>query len=251
MADDKQYFYRRTLENEFENDDIIYLESLANGYKFINILHKMYLRSLKHDGKLMISDKIPYNSIMLAKITRHNKKDVEKAIKIFEKLDLIDVLKNGSIYMNHIQNYIGKSTTEADRQRAFRARKENEIRQMSDKCHDKNDEEKGQMSDKCHDKTTPELELDLDLKEEEENITIKEKEIYYDANYYMEQIKEALEKDLSTYPDCEKAKMKKWLTARGTDFSYWCESEQKKFINYERSFWKYVEIGKKKKWSEA
>ena len=38
----------------------------------------------------------------------------------FRDLELIEVLDNGAIYMLDIQNFIGKSSTEADRKRDYR-----------------------------------------------------------------------------------------------------------------------------------
>jgi len=99
---------------------MIILESMPDGYKYSNILLKLYLRSLRNGGKLMFNDRIPYNPTILAQVTRHSVGDVEKAIKIFKEMDILDVLENGAIYLLDIQNFIGKSTTEADRIRSYR-----------------------------------------------------------------------------------------------------------------------------------
>ena len=40
-------------------------------------------------------------------------------MKIFEQLKLVEVMDNGAIYMMDIQNFIGQSSTEADRQRKY------------------------------------------------------------------------------------------------------------------------------------
>ena len=71
---------------------------------------------------------------MIAKVIRHNPVMVEKALQIFEQLGLIEVLKNGTIYMSDIQSLIGKSSTEADRKREYRKRIETEKGQMSQLC---------------------------------------------------------------------------------------------------------------------
>lgn len=85
----------------------------------------------------MFNDRIPFNSTMLATITRHSVGVVEKAVQIFRDLQLIDVLDNGAIYMSDIQSFIGKSSTEADRKK--RIQKENrrgktEFNNWKDKC---------------------------------------------------------------------------------------------------------------------
>jgi predicted phage replisome organizer len=91
------------------------------------ILLKMYLRSLKGEGKLMFRNLIPYTPETLAKVLRHDVEIVKKAIDIFESLGLIEKLDGGAIFMTDIQTFIGESSTEADRKRAYRARIEREM----------------------------------------------------------------------------------------------------------------------------
>ncbi|APE39868.1 MULTISPECIES: phage replisome organizer N-terminal domain-containing protein [Enterococcus] len=162
MSDNKRYYYLKLKENFFDSDEMVLLESMPDGYIYSNILLKLYLRSLKHEGKLMFNDRIPFNSTMLATITRHSVGVVEKAVQIFRDLQLIDVLDNGAIYMSDIQSFIGKSSTEADRKREYRKKIEEAKRNLITG---------GQVSDKCPDKTTPELEIeiekDIDIDKEE------------------------------------------------------------------------------------
>lgn len=162
MSDNKRYYYLKLKENFFDSDEMVLLESMPDGYIYSNILLKLYLRSLKHEGKLMFNDRIPFNSTMLATITRHSVGVVEKAVQIFRDLQLIDVLDNGAIYMSDIQSFIGKSSTEADRKREYRKKIEEAKRNLITG---------GQVSDKCPDKTTPEIEIeiekDIDIDKEE------------------------------------------------------------------------------------
>lgn len=97
---------------------------------------------------------IPYTPTVLAQVTRHQVGTVEKALKIFQDLKLIEVLDNGAIYMCDIQNFIGESSTEADRKRMYRQKikyEKNSLGQMS-----------GQMSQQCPDKNPPEIEIEID-----------------------------------------------------------------------------------------
>lgn len=136
MADNKEYYYIRLRENFFESNEIVLLESMQDGYLYSNILLKLYLRSLKDNGKLMFNDRIPYNAQMIATITRHQVGTVEKALQLFKDMGIIDILPSGAIYMLDIQTFIGRTTTEADRKREYRQKIEEEktnVRQISDK----------------------------------------------------------------------------------------------------------------------
>ena len=136
MADKTKYYYLKIKENFFDSEDMKLLESMDNGYIYSNILMKMYLLSLKNGGKLMYKDKIPYNSKMLSTILNHNVDILDKAISIFKELNLIEILDSGAIFMLDIQNYIGKSSDEADRIREYRNKintERKELLQMYDK----------------------------------------------------------------------------------------------------------------------
>lgn len=136
MADKTKYYYLKIKENFFDSEDMKLLESMDNGYLYSNILMKMYLLSLKNGGKLMYKDKIPYNSKMLSTILNHNVDILDNAIKVFKELNLIEILDSGAIFMLDIQNYIGKSSDEADRIRKYRNKINDEktnLLQMYDK----------------------------------------------------------------------------------------------------------------------
>ena len=154
MSDNKKYYYLRLVDNFYDRDEMIMLESMPDGYMYSNILLKLYLRSLKNEGKLLFNDRIPYNSNMLANITRFPVGVIEKALKIFLELGLIEILDNGAIYMLDIQDFIGKSTTEADRKRNYRKRIEDDKKAL------------GQMSGQISDKSTPEIEQEIETKTE-------------------------------------------------------------------------------------
>ena len=140
MSDNKKYYYLRLKDNFFDSDELKILESMKDGYLYSNILLKLYLRSLKNDGKLVVNDRIPYNAEMLASVTGHQIGTVKQALSIFKDLGLIDVLENGAIYMLDIQNFIGRGSSEADRKREYRQRIESDrtnvqtnLRQISEK----------------------------------------------------------------------------------------------------------------------
>lgn len=126
MAENRKYYYLKLKEGFFDSEEIKILESMKDGYIYSNILLKLYLRSLRNEGRLMYRNVIPYTPEVLAAVVGHQVGTVEKALEIFQKLELIEVLDNGAIYMMDIQNFIGKSSTEADQQREYYNRVKNE-----------------------------------------------------------------------------------------------------------------------------
>ena len=167
MSDNKKYYYLRVKENFYDSDEMIILESMPDGFLYSNILIKLYLRSLKNNGKLMFNDRIPFNSEMLSKITRHPVAVVEKAVSIFKEMNLIDVLDNGAIFMLDIESFIGKSTTEADRKRDYRRRIEAEKQKIL----------LGHLSGQMSDEHPPELEIEkekeIEIEKDLEKNTLK------------------------------------------------------------------------------
>ena len=167
MSDNKKYYYLRVKENFYDSDEMIILESMPDGFLYSNILIKLYLRSLKNNGKLMFNDRIPFNSEMLSKITRHPVAVVEKAVSIFKEMNLIDVLDNGAIFMLDIESFIGKSNTEADRKRDYRRRIEKEKQKLL------TGHLSGQMSDEHPPEIEKEKDIEIDIEKDLEKDTLK------------------------------------------------------------------------------
>lgn len=169
MSDNKKYYYLRLKDNFFDSDELKILESMKDGYLYSNILLKLYLRSLKNDGKLVVNERIPYSADMLASVTGHQVGTIKQALSIFKDLGLIDVLDNGAIYMIDIQNFIGKGSSEADRKREYRQRIETDRTNVQTNVQTN----LRQISDK----NPPEIEIEIEL---EKDIEI-EKEIHSSA----------------------------------------------------------------------
>ena len=91
MSDNRKYYYLKLKENYFDDDSIVLLESMQDGVLYSNILLKLYLKSLKHGGRLQLDEDIPYTAQMIATITRQQIGTVERALQIFLKLGLKDL----------------------------------------------------------------------------------------------------------------------------------------------------------------
>lgn len=158
MSDNKKYYYLKLKEDFFDSPEIKVLESMPNGYKYSNLLLKLYLKALKFDGALRLNEYIPYNVEMISAVVGMDIDTVRVAFDLFKKLKLVEILNDGTIYMLEIQNFIGKSTTEADRKRNYRKRIEEEKTKLIG-----DGQMSGQMSLKCPDKTPPEIEKEIDI----------------------------------------------------------------------------------------
>ena len=154
MADNRKYYYLKLKESYFDDDAIVLLESMQDGILYSYILLKLYLKSLKHGGRLQLDESIPYTPQMIATITRQQIGTVERAIKIFLQLGLMEQMADGAFYMSNIELLIGQSSTEGERKR--RARQANRTALNPG----------GQMSAHCLDIRPPEIEIELEIEKE-------------------------------------------------------------------------------------
>ena len=73
MSDNRKYYYLKLKENYFDDDSIVLLESMQDGVLYSNILLKLYLKSLKHGGRLQLDENIPYTAQMRSEERRVGK----------------------------------------------------------------------------------------------------------------------------------------------------------------------------------
>lgn len=191
MADKKTYYYLKLKEGFFDSEDMLLLQGMKDGYIYSDILLKLYLMSLRQDGRLMYRGIIPYTPDMVATITHHQVGTVEKAMKVLTSMGFIEILDNGAIYMLDIQNFIGRSSNEADRKREYRATinaeksriiedKEGQMsRQMSDVRAPENRDKRTENKDKDKDNKN----ISLELKDSKQNTFISLPLVTGSGNY--------------------------------------------------------------------
>ena len=109
MSDNRKYYYLKLKENYFDDDSIVLLESMQDGVLYSNILLKLYLKSLKHGGRLQLDENIPYTAQMIATITRQQIGTVERALQIFLKLGLVVRPYSRSTYLPRFGRLLLKS----------------------------------------------------------------------------------------------------------------------------------------------
>ena len=161
MADNLKYYYIKLKDNYFDRDSVKLLEAQENGYVYSLIILKLYLKSARHNGQLMMTDRVPYSPDrvdVLAKVINHDVSHVKEAIRAAMELDLIAILETGEMWMTEIQNFIGQSSTEADRIREYRQKLQNGRKSLHF-----NDNSRTNVTPY---KRTPEREIELEIKKE-------------------------------------------------------------------------------------
>lgn len=121
----RRYYWLKLKDDFFQDDTIRWLESQKNGKEYCLFYLKLCLKSLKTRGILIQevgSILIPYDVETLAKITNTNQDTVKVAMNIFEKINLVEVLEDGKIYLSQIENMVGSETASTIRSRRSRER---------------------------------------------------------------------------------------------------------------------------------
>ncbi len=163
MSDNKKYYYIKLKDNYFDQDNIKILESVPNGHVYSLIIVKLYLKATKYGGQLRMTESIPYDPSkldILANVLNHDVAHVKEAIKLSSDLGIISILDTGDMWMAEIQNFIGQSSSEADRIRQYRSK--------LNKVAIKDKSQNVQMYDKSTPKREIEKEIELKIDTEKE-----------------------------------------------------------------------------------
>lgn len=156
---DKRYYWLKLKRDFFKRHDIQIIEDMDNGKDYILFYLKLLCESVDHEGNLRFSKEIPYNDKMLATITRTNVDIVRTAVKIFTELGMMELLDDGTYYMNKVEEMIGSETYWAEKKR---------IQRESPKLLD-NVQQESNASPTCPSKSKSiEKELDKDIDKEKE-----------------------------------------------------------------------------------
>lgn len=99
----------------FKRHDIRILESQTNGKEYALFYLKLMLESIDHNGELRFSDTLPYSEEMLATITDTNVDIVKGACKVLYQLGMIDILDDGTLFLNQVSKLIGSTTVSAEK----------------------------------------------------------------------------------------------------------------------------------------
>ena len=120
MGQNKKYFWLKLKENFFEEKQIKYLRSLPDGDKIVIAYLKMQLKSLKTEGFIKYDSILPSNIDELAMVLDENTNIIKLMIGALQKVNAVEILDDGSFYMIAMQDLIGKEGESAERVRRFR-----------------------------------------------------------------------------------------------------------------------------------
>lgn len=172
MAENKKYYWLKLQKDFFKRHDIRIVEAMPNGKDYILFYMKLLLESIDHEGELRFSDTVPYNADMLAIITNTNVDVVRSAMKVFENLQMIEILDDETIFMKETEKMIGSETAAAERQRKHREK-------MAAICAEES-AKTALLSSNCDNVTTPlqnsHIELDIDIEKDIDIELEKDKE---------------------------------------------------------------------------
>lgn len=140
----EKFYWLKLKRDFFKRHDIRIIEDMQNGKDYILFYLKLLCESVDHEGNLRFSEQLPYDEKMLSVITNTNIDVVRSAITIFTKLGMMEILDDGTYFMNEVNKMIGSAVDNdnANRQRRFRERQKELALQESYGSVTKNNESK-------------------------------------------------------------------------------------------------------------
>ena len=119
-----KYYWLKLQRDFFKRQDIKIIDSMPSGKDYIVFYLKLLCESVENEGCLRFNDQIPYNEDMLAIVTDTPLQLVRSAVDAFTKLGMMELLDDGTFFMNEVQNMVGSAANNdnAKRQARFRER---------------------------------------------------------------------------------------------------------------------------------
>ena len=190
-----KFYWLQLKEDFFEDDAIQWLEEQKpNGRDYAYFYLKLCLKSLKSNGILIRkvgNILIPYDNKKLAELTKIDFDTVTVAMELLKQIGLVEILENGEIFINQLQELIGS--------KSIGAFKKQQQRLLG-----------GQKEDICPPKI--DIELDIDI----------EKDIDIDTNINTKEKPKKIKKSYGEY---------KRIKLTDNEYEKLCEEFNKEFID--------------------
>lgn len=161
--DGKRYYWLKLRKDFFQQHQMKVLKSLPNGRVYALIYLELLAESTSHEGKLRFSEMLPYDVVTLAAVIDEDKDILEAAITNLERLGMLEILDDQTIFLTDIQTMIGSESDGARRKREYRNSVKGDIvPQMSHNCPLENRDKRLEIRDKS-----------IDIREKKEKIRHK------------------------------------------------------------------------------
>ena len=112
----KRYYWLKLDKDFFNRPDIKIIEAQADGVLYSYFYLKLLLQSVESQGVLKYNN-IPFDVEMLSKITGTSPSVVKSAIDIFLKMNMLQILEDGSLFISEVALLLGSETEDARRKR--------------------------------------------------------------------------------------------------------------------------------------
>ena len=174
-----KFFWLKLKKDFFKRHDLLNLRSMENGLTFEAIFIHLMTEAIDHEGYLRYSDKKAYTARTLAPLASTDEKTMKEALEAFEDLELIEIKKDGTIFVPLSVENMGSDTTWAEKKRQYREKLKTEEGQTEDKPRTSRGQ-KEDMSDKSieyRDKSIENRDKKIEKDERDKSLSSKKREI--------------------------------------------------------------------------
>ena len=119
-------FYWLKLKRGFYKRHDMRILRAEGGRDAVLFYTELLCESVDHDGRLRYSEKKPYTMKRLAQALEYPEDITKKAIDILKDLDLVQIEKDGTIYLPEAEHMTGSETEWAEKKRKQRGQNEDE-----------------------------------------------------------------------------------------------------------------------------
>ncbi|MFI3166543.1 MAG: phage replisome organizer N-terminal domain-containing protein [Bacillota bacterium] len=106
----ERYYWLKLHKDFFKRKEIVVVENLDDGKDYILFYLKLLCESVDREGRLMLTDTVPYSEQTLASVTGTKVSIVHSAIEVFMSLKMIEILDDKTIFMSEIAQLTGSES---------------------------------------------------------------------------------------------------------------------------------------------
>lgn len=127
-----KYYWLKLQKDFFKKHKMVILRSMENGMTYEAIFIHLMAESIDHEAMLRFSDSKPYTPKTLSPLIGTDPKTLADALEVFQDLELIEILEDGTIFVPLASENIGSDTTWAEKKRQYRDKLKTEQGQLED-----------------------------------------------------------------------------------------------------------------------